>query len=353
MKRIISLLLVFAMIGTFTACGKNQKDQNEIVNKTIEFTDSLGRSVRIPEKPEKIALSGPVAQIVCFALCPDKLVGTALAWSDRTKELGLVSEKYMNLPVLGQLHGGMGNMNPEALLSAGAQLVIDIGEAKKDLAIELDDLQLQLGIPIVHIDCHTDNMSEVYEILGKLTGMENEAAKIAEYIENVCGGILETASGIEKKSAVWLLNNGQNVIAKGSYHSEIIDVLADNAAVIESPSSKGTGNILDREQLLLWDPEYIFADNAETKQSLTDDPALRALSAVKSGNIYVVPDAPYCWFGTPPSVQRILGMLWASQILYPDAFGSDLYTRIAEYFNIFYHTELSEEQYNALVFCSD
>ncbi len=54
--------------------------------------------------------------------------------------------------------------------------------------------------------------------------------------------------------------------------------------------------------------------------------------------------------GFPPSVQRYLGMMWMAQLLYPqEAQYNDLYGEVAEYFSLFYHSELTEDQYNTLV----
>ena len=53
--------------------------------------------------------------------------------------------------------------------------------------------------------------------------------------------------------------------------------------------------------------------------------------------------------GFPPSVQRYLGMLWMAKLLYPESAEYDLYAEAAEYFRLFYHSELTEAQYGALV----
>ena len=58
---------------------------------------------------------------------------------------------------------------------------------------------------------------------------------------------------------------------------------------------------------------------------------------------------PYNWMGFPPSVQRLLGMTWMAKILYPTAADYDLYTEVSTYFQLFYHCELTQEQYDALV----
>ena len=73
------------------------------------------------------------------------------------------------------------------------------------------------------------------------------------------------------------------------------------------------------------------------------------ITAIRTCEYYEVPMGPYNWMGFPPSVQRILGMLWMAKLLYPDAADYDLYTEVAAYFKLFYHCELSEADFDALV----
>jgi iron complex transport system substrate-binding protein len=56
--------------------------------------------------------------------------------------------------------------------------------------------------------------------------------------------------------------------------------------------------------------------------------------------------------GSPPSINRYLGMLWLGKILYPEYARYDLYNETAEYYRLFYGKELSREQYQALTVTS-
>ena len=42
--------------------------------------------MELPARIGKVAVSGPLAQIVLFALCPDKLVGIANEWDESAEE---------------------------------------------------------------------------------------------------------------------------------------------------------------------------------------------------------------------------------------------------------------------------
>ncbi len=58
---------------------------------------------------------------------------------------------------------------------------------------------------------------------------------------------------------------------------------------------------------------------------------------------------PYNWMGFPPSVNRYMGMIWITQLLYPEQADYDVYEEAAKYYELFYHCELSEDRYRALV----
>ena len=83
-KKLSALLLAVVMIFSLAACGSKTPKTDS--NATRIFTDSTGREVEVPAQIDKVALSGPLAQIVLFALCPDKLVGVSNAWSSEAQE---------------------------------------------------------------------------------------------------------------------------------------------------------------------------------------------------------------------------------------------------------------------------
>ena len=366
MKRVLFLLLALVLVLSLAACGaaKPETTQNPAASSepvelastepstaepaTRVFTDSLGREVEVPTSITKLAVSGPLAQIVLFALCPDKLVGIASEW-DKTAANYLATE-YYNLPILGQLYGGKGELNLEALLASGAEVVIDVGEPKDTAKEDLDALQEQTGVPFVHITAMTDTTGNAYRMLGDLLGMPEEAEALASYCEKAYGMALDLSGKAEKARLLYLLGDtGLNVLARGSYHAEIIDLLADNQAVVEAPSSKGGGNEIDMEQLLIWDPDVILFAPGSIYATVGEDSMWQQLTAIRTGRYYEVPMGPYNWLGSPPSVQRYLGMLWMMKLLYPEQTDYDLKAEVQKYYQLFYHCELTDEQYDALV----
>lgn len=353
-KKRIALLLALVMSVSLFACGAQPETNNGDSQNTGDeaatrvFTDSCGREVTVPVNVEKVAVSGPLAQIVVFAMAPDKLVGIANAWDESAAQF--LDTKYYDLPLLGQLYGGKGEMNLETLLAAAPDVVIDVGEPKGSIVEDMDALQEQTGIPFVHIDAYLASMDNTYAMLGDLLAMPNEAQGRADYCRYAYDRAVEIANSVEKANLLYITGDeGLNVIAKGSYHAEAIDLLANNMAVVEEPSSKGTGNEVDMEQILNWNPDVILFAPGSIYDSVGSNENWQTVTAIKNGAYYEVPMGPYNWMGFPPSVQRLLGMTWMAKILYPDAADYDLYTEVSTYFQLFYHCELTQTQYDALV----
>ena len=333
----LTLLLIAAL--SLTACAQSD---------TRIFTDSTGREVTVDQEISKIAVTGPLGQIVVFAIAPDMLVGIPGAWNPTAK--AYLDEQYYNLPVLGQLYGGKGDLNLEELLKAAPQVVIDIGEPKGSIAEDMDALTEQTGIPFVHISAYLESMDETYTMLGELLGLEEEAGVLAETCERIYSRAVEMMQGVEKVNMLYVTGeNGLNVLANGGYHSGVIDMMANNVAVVENVSSKGTGNEVDMEQILIWNPDVIVFSENSIYDTVGDDPVWQSVSAIESGRYYEVPFGPYNWIGQPPAVQRLLGMMWLGKLLYPQAADYDLYDEVAQYYQLFYHCDLTREQYDALM----
>ncbi len=367
MKKILVLLVTTLMVlSAFAGCtqqadtpvqtpapatpaaAENPAISEEPAPTTMQFTDSVGRTVELPANITKVAVSGPLAQIALFALCPDKLVGLASAW-DTTAEQYLKTE-YYSLPEIGQLYGSKGELNLEALLASGAEVVIDVGEPKDTMAEDFDALEEQTGIPFVHITATMTTMGDAYTKLGELLNMPEEAKVLADYSTNVYNRTLEIVNSVDKANVVYCLGDtGLNIIANGSFHADVIDLLSNNLAVVDAPSGKGTGNEIDLEQLLLWNPDVILFAPGSIYHSVGQDAAWQQLNAIQNGTYYEVPFGPYNWVGFPPSVQRYLGMMWMAELLYPDTAQYDLYSKVAEYFKLFYHSDLTQAQYDALM----
>ena len=182
-KMLFTFLPIFLCIAVLlSACGapaakpEEPKPEGKAA-ETQEFTDSLGRTVTLPANIKKVAVSGPLAQTYLVPLCADLFAGFSIDYAPES--LKYFPKELWELPHLGQLYGGKGTMDLEALLKAAPDVVIDIGEQKKDMAKDFDDLSAQTGIPFIHIDATVETAGEAYKILGELLGKQEQAEKLA------------------------------------------------------------------------------------------------------------------------------------------------------------------------------
>lgn len=310
--------------------------------------DDSGREVNVPDEITKFVPSGPLAQIVLFALAPEMFVGLATKWYDSAE--GIIADEYFDLPNFGQLYGSA-DLNVEELALAEPQIIIDIGEAKSSIIEDLDTLQSQTNIPTVFVSATLETMPETYRTLGELLGKEEKAEELAKFCERVYDrtlGIMEEV-GDNKVNCLYVLGeDGLNVLANGSYHSELIDMLTNNLAVVDDPSSMGGGNAVDMEQISLWNPDFILFAPESIYSSVAEMNTWGEITAIANNNYIEVPEGPHNWMGSPPSVQRYLGMIWLTATLYPDYCDYDVKAEILEYYELFYGSELTDAQYEAL-----
>ena len=315
---------------------------------TTSFTDDCGRQVEGPEQITSVVASGSLAQIILYAAAPDTLMAINGAWTEDAA--AYTDEKYLNLPQIGSFFGNH-DLNYEEIAKLSPQIVIDVGEDKPDMESNLQDITDKTGIPAVHISADYNTMDQAFEKLGELLNRQEETRALADFSKETMDLAEETMKKVKKKKTVMYCTqeDGLNVLAKDSYHSQIIDWLSDNVAEVDDPSSQGSGNEVNLEQMMIWDPDVIIFAPGSYYDYVADDPAWQTLSAIKKGSYYEVPSGPYNWMGSPPSSNRILGILWMAKLLYPEQADYDLEEKTMEYYRLFYHCELTEDGYEALV----
>lgn len=312
------------------------------------FTDDLGREVEVDAQISRIVPSAPLAQIALLAIAPEMFVGLASKFYEDAR--GIIPDEMFELPYFGSLYAGS-ELNVEELAMTEPQLIIDIGEAKKSSIEDLDALQQQTLIPSVFISATLKTMPETYRKLGKLLGKEEKGEQLAQFCERVYNRTLDIMDkvGDNKVSCLYVLGDeGLNVIAANSYHSELLDLLTNNLAVVDNPLSKGSGNEVTMEQIAAWDPEFVVFAPRSIYSKVKEIPAWNQIRAITNDRYVETPDVPHNWMSMPPSVQRYLGLIWLPAVLYPDYCDYDVKEEILKYYELFYGCTLTEEQYQTI-----
>ena len=127
----------------------------------------------------------------------------------------------------------------------------------------------------------------------------------------------------------------------GSINVETIEFLG--ARNVAGAQRGGLANV-SIEQVLVWNPEVIVTIDRHFAHDVKSDPSWATVAAVKAGRVHLSPKLPFGWVDFPPSVNRLIGLWWLGKVLYPDLFPEDLRERTRDFYERFYHVNLSDEQ---------
>lgn len=329
--------------GSSTASSSSAAAENE----TRTFTDSLGREVELPAQIDRIAPSGHTANQVLLTMAPEKLVSLSQDLTeDQLKYINLPN--YADLPITGAAFGAKGDINKEAVAAADPQVIIDTGEVKDGLEEDMDTLQEQLGIPVVFIETKLEDYGAAYEMLGELLGMPERGKELSDYCAAAYKEVTDVMATIPDSERVnlgyFLGDAGLNTIAKNSYQGQVIDLCANNVAVLDNVTGSGQGQEVSMEQIAMWDPELIIFAPKSIYDTVADDPAWATIAAVKSGQVYETPATPYNWLNNPPTVNQVMGMQWLPRLLYPDKFDTSIADVTKSYYKMFYGYDMSDQE---------
>ena len=345
-QRILALFLALCLCLPLAACGKKQGyDPLEGVQTRV-VTDSAGRQVEIPADIRRVAPSGSTAQMILMPIAYDLLAG--LSSSPSTAQMPYFPEEVRYLPTFGQFYGSKANLNMESLIDARPQIIIDLGDKKDSIADDMDRIQKQTGIPTVFIEANLDDMAAAYRTLGDILNRSDMAESLAQFIEKTVSMARENSAKIPENQRLSVLfgtgSTGLACNAAGSVQADVIDLVgAVNAIIPQEVSNRGGGTTVSLEEVYAVEPDVILLSTGGPYDTLTQG-EWAGLRAVQSGKYYEIPGLPYDWMSSPPSVNRVLGIWWLGNLLYPELYDYDMVQVAREYYGLFWHYDLTEEE---------
>ncbi|MGE4317624.1 MAG: ATP-binding cassette domain-containing protein [Deferribacterales bacterium] len=326
--------------------------------ETRLVTDMAGRKVLVKSQINSVFGYNPMVTAVTFCLAPEKIAG--LNMPPMPPERMMADEQYLNLPVLGIMGelfgGGVHTFNPDAVKKAKPDVIISLSLSKVD-EIEVqtaEKFQAELNIPVLIYDGALDRSGDVIRRIGDLLGVSKRAEELASYFDEKYDRIKSKLAKISAKDrkTVYYAQSPTGLLTepRGARHGEVID-FAGGVNAAEVFEQRGCGKTkVSADDLLRWNPDVIIimSDEMKSKDRLINrmpsDPFWSCIKAVKKGHIYEPPGGMYGWFDRPPSVNRIIGLIWMTHVLYPDTFKWDMVSETREFYKLFYRISLSEKQ---------
>lgn len=350
MKKLISLLLVLAMLLGLASCGQAGKPEDTTLAATeaavsettaapshypITVTDHAGREVVIEEEPQRLVSCYYITSSLLMALgLEDRMVGIEDN-PDYRPIYGLSAPGLLELPWVGTAK----TLDAEACAALNPDLVI--------LPLRLNDsaeILESLDIDVLLVNPESQVLlTEMIRMVAAAANTEETGEALIAFLETQEKYLTQMLTGVETPT-VYLAGNSSLLSTAGNamYQSDMIRLAGGQNVAAEIPDSYWAE--IDYEQLLVWDPEYIIlASSAKyTAQDVLQDPNLAACSAVINGNVYQIPCDAESWDSPVPS--SILGALWLANILHPQQLtDSDCAAIMDEYYETFYNFTYSEK----------
>jgi iron complex transport system substrate-binding protein len=307
MKKIVIIVLIMALVmlmaagckSTAPAEGTTSAQTQETATRII--TDMAGRDVEIPASVEKIVPLANTPRMITYLGLADKAVGiggmaagnispvTAYAYANK--------ELWADVPIVGTDAAGATDYYPEEIIRADPDVILC--SYTKELA---DEIQTKTGIPVVAVSMGTlfgQDYEQALRILADVCGVPERAEQVIGFIEDCLADLESRTKEIPDDVKPTVL--GAAATFKGAHG---IEGVYANYAVFEAIGAKdvtrgifdtATGVLIDKEQVLEWNPDYLFLDSGGVNLVQTDyeknTDFYAHLKAVEGGRIYQYPSS--------------------------------------------------------------
>lgn len=344
---ILALLLACCMAG----CGNDKAQETNAPTEPGMRTvvDMAGRDVKVPGEINKVFSTNPPGTILLYTLDPELLIAWNYYLGEAEKKF--ILPQYHELPNLG---GWMAKStcNTEELLKIGPDLILYMGDINDLSKSQADSIQKQVNIPVVMVNGDLTKMEKTYEFMGELLNMEKQAGMLGSYCRETVKQVQATSKNIteDKRVRVYYAegDSGLETDPCGSRHTEVLDMVGGvNVADVVAKGERGMTQV-SHEQVLLWNPDLIICWG-QCFEQIFSDTKWQSIKAVQDKKIYIVPSGPFNWFDRPPSVNRILGLKWLGNLLYPEVYGCDIAKETREFYQKFYHYDLTDDDITFLL----
>ncbi|WP_088186831.1 ABC transporter substrate-binding protein [Desulfosporosinus sp. FKA] len=342
--------------AALTQAGQKPATQNgQTADAQRTITDMAGRSVKVPVTIKTAFSTSPVAAIMLYALCPNKMVGWNYDFQPGDKKF--IAPKYQALPNLGGWYA-KNTGSTEEILKIHPDVIIDMGDITKTEMSNADKIQKQLGIPVVLVQSDPiSQMDKACQFLGGLLGEKARAQELADYCRQTAADVKAKASTIPKDKQVRVYYaegpKGLQTEPDGSMHIETLNIVGGiNVAQGVQRAGQAGQSPVSMEQVLSWNPDVIMAwgdSQGGYYHKILSDSGWKDIKAVQQHRVYQIPTAPFNWFDRPPSVNRIIGFKWLGNLLYPDIFNYNMVSEVKRFYGLFYHYNLTDDEAKALL----
>jgi iron complex transport system substrate-binding protein len=308
--------------------------------------DATGRTVQVPDRIERVMPAGQPAAVLLYTLAPEKMIGWPHSPSPAAKSI--LGASFADLPALAPLVRD-GKVEVEQIKAARPDVILDYGSTAARYADRATMVQEATGIPVLLLEGKLERTPEIYRLLGAILGIEERAADLAGAAERLLTITRERAQARREAGPIRVYYaRSADGLTTATAASSLGDVLRLIGLVnVADGVQPGELSHVTRDQVRAWNPDIVVTNDPGFWKA-RQGPDWANLPAIAQGRVYLAPVLPFGWIDEPPSVNRLLGLLWMGHTLYPAVYPEDLRAEARDFYRRFYRIELDDEQFEAL-----
>ncbi|HVY67227.1 MAG TPA: ABC transporter substrate-binding protein [Gammaproteobacteria bacterium] len=314
---------------------------------TTEFRDDAGRTVTVKTPARRVFAAGAPAEVLLYVLAPRLLVGRNHAPSDAA--LPFIPPELRRAVPIQNLPNADDDRYDGELRALTPDLYVDYGTVADDYVESLTHVEARTGVPGIILDGGLARIPDVLRRLGSLLGEAQAAESLAAETERVLGRYRNALALAGKAPRVYLAcsQNGLVPCLAGTPNGEAADWLgAANVAGGQAGAPRRPATLAE---IAAWQPDVIIAPSPDARDRWLEDPEWAQLAAVRARRVHAPPGVPFAWGSRPPSVNRMLGLVWLAYVLPAKPFDDAFLADIRSLFRTYYHVDVTDAQIHSLV----
>ncbi|MBZ3936141.1 iron ABC transporter substrate-binding protein [Methanimicrococcus blatticola] len=334
-----SILLMTAMILSVTLSGCiGDLTNDESDKEMITITDAFGRTVTLPDNPEKIAVSGSGSmryfvymEISDRAVAVDYQDSSSFVMTKDNRPYSIAHPEIRDNPMLGTAKGAI---DAERLLAANPDVLFISAYGPEDIA-SADQIQEKTGIPVVlfyvgNYVTEKEQIDTTLRMLGKIFHKDQRAEDLISYFDGIIVDLQNRIKDVPTPDKTVYIggisyNGAHGLNGSDPTYLPFTVLKANNVATEMLNGTAKTGYVaVSKEKILEWDPDVIFVDLGTQSAAgggalveLKNDVSYKELTAVKKGEIYTV--NPHTSMNVNHETS-LANCYFVGKILYPEQF---------------------------------
>ncbi len=330
MKEIAVLILfVFALPGICIASGE----------PPISEADIQGHVLTLDRYPERIACLYAFSGHVTAMLGRGEDMVAIVKGLKKDRLLEKIVPKLAAIPV----PSAGGTIHIESLIKTRPDIVF-LKPETASIAQETQKLD-RFGLAWISVG-YNDMQSQMaaIEMMGRVLGCSEKALDYTRYYRQVIARVQKGTAGLaerEKPRVYHAINESFRTDGPGTLEADWTEACnIINVSVGKGLEKRNNKRFAGMEQILLWHPDIIIANEAQTAADIRSDPQWAPIPAVKKGRVFTIPVGISRW-GHPGGLETPLALLWTAGIAYPERFPDlDMTVEVKRFYKRFFNLDL-------------